>query len=143
MPAVLADAERIGRVLLNLVHNATKFTPRGGTITVGARASGDQVTFHVTDTGVGINPDELPRIFERFYKVDSARAAGRGREATSGTGLGLAIAKHIIQSHGGAIWAASRRGEGTQFYFTLPVAPALSRSGDAAGPAPPVRPSAG
>jgi two-component system phosphate regulon sensor histidine kinase PhoR len=129
LPLVLADHEKIGRVLSNLIHNATKFTPSGGSIVVGARATGDQVTMSVADNGVGISPQDLPRIFERFYKVDSARSGIGPRQASSGTGLGLAIAKHIVQSHHGSIWAESRPGQGARFFFTLPVAsPAVGRS---------------
>ncbi len=115
LPPVLADVERARLVLTNLMHNAVKFTPPGGQITVGARPAGEDVTISVQDTGVGIPADDLPRIFERFYKADRARSGG-------GTGLGLAIAKHIVQGHGGRIWAESVEGEGSTFFFTLPVA---------------------
>lgn len=118
VPEVLADAERIQQVITNLVHNAIKFTPTGGTVTVTAAQSGDEVLITVTDTGVGIPADDLPRIFERFYKIDRARSAG------GGTGLGLSIARHIVQAHGGQIWATSTEGQGSTFYFTLPLAPA-------------------
>ena len=115
LPPVLADVERVRLVLTNLVHNAVKFTPPGGKITVGARPNGEHVVLSVQDTGVGIPADDLPRIFERFYKADRARSGG-------GTGLGLAIAKHIVQGHGGRIWAESVEGEGSTFSFTLPAA---------------------
>ena len=108
-------------VLVNLVHNAIKFTNPGGSITLSARADGPEILVSVRDSGVGVPPDDLPRIFERFYKVDKARAAGP--EGDGGTGLGLAIAKHIVQAHGGRIWAESRYGEGSTFYFTLPMLP--------------------
>ena len=114
LPPVLADAERIQQVVTNLVHNAVKFTPSGGEVTISAVASGDEVVVSVRDTGVGIPADDLPRIFERFYKADHARSGG-------GTGLGLAIAKHIVQGHGGRIWAESVEGRGSTFYFSLPV----------------------
>jgi two-component system phosphate regulon sensor histidine kinase PhoR len=115
LPMVLADADRARLVLTNLVHNAVKFTPPGGQVTVAARPDGEEVILSVQDTGVGIPADDLPRIFERFYKADRARSGG-------GTGLGLAIAKHIVQGHGGRIWVESVEGEGSSFYFTLSVA---------------------
>lgn len=110
------DQKLIGRVLGNLIHNALKFTPPDGRITIGAEAGAEKITVSVRDTGVGIPPEELPRIFERFYKVDQARGK-------SGTGLGLAIARHIVEAHGGKIWAESKPGQGAVFYFTLPTAP--------------------
>ena len=112
---VLADPERAREVITNLVHNAIKFTPAGGRVTITAQAGGDEVIFSVRDTGIGIPVDDLPRIFERFYKTDRARSGG-------GTGLGLAIARHIVQGHGGRIWAESVEGQGSTFRFTLPAA---------------------
>ncbi|HMA34058.1 MAG TPA: ATP-binding protein [Chloroflexia bacterium] len=122
LPPVDVDATRVEQVLVNLVHNAIKFTPRGGQVTVGATLQPEGICITVADTGIGIPADDLPRIFERFYKVDKARAGARKREG--GTGLGLAIAKHIVQAHGGRIWATSPRERGTTFYFTLPCATA-------------------
>ncbi|MGQ9502605.1 MAG: sensor histidine kinase [Anaerolineae bacterium] len=112
LPPVLADVERARQVVSNLVHNAIKFTPAGGTITVWAESRGAEVQLAVQDTGVGISAEDLPRIFERFYKADRARSGG-------GTGLGLAIARHIVQAHGGRIWAESVEGSGSTFFFTL------------------------
>jgi len=112
---VLADLERMSQVVTNIVHNAIKFTPSGGRITVRARQTATEVVYSVADTGPGIAAQDLARIFERFYKADRARAGG-------GTGLGLAIAKHIVQGHGGRIWAESRLGDGSTFFFTLPLA---------------------
>jgi two-component system phosphate regulon sensor histidine kinase PhoR len=124
LPQVLADAERVRQVVTNLLHNAIKFTRPGGKVTVRAYPVEDEgqlpkadryhsaVIIEVADTGVGIPADDLPRIFERFYKADRARSGG-------GTGLGLAIAKHIVQGHGGRIWAESIEGQGSTFYFTL------------------------
>jgi two-component system, OmpR family, phosphate regulon sensor histidine kinase PhoR len=109
------DRKLIGRVLSNLIHNAIKFTPRNGQITIGAEATAEKITVSVSDTGAGIPPEDLPRIFERFYKVDRARGK-------SGTGLGLAIARHVVEAHGGKIWAESKPGQGAVFYFTVPVA---------------------
>jgi two-component system phosphate regulon sensor histidine kinase PhoR len=102
-------------VLINLIHNAVKFTPPGGKITVSSYQDGDHIVFFVRDTGVGIAAKDLNRIFERFYKADRARAGG-------GTGLGLSIARHMIESHGGYIWAESEEQAGSTFFFTLPIA---------------------
>jgi two-component system phosphate regulon sensor histidine kinase PhoR len=129
LPPIYADRERIEQVLVNLVHNAIKFTNPDGSVTLGAEADDGrdgEVRISVRDTGVGIPPDDLPRIFERFYKVDKARAANRDRrdrpDSEGGTGLGLAIAKHVVQAHGGRIWAESVYGHGSTFCFTLPIA---------------------
>jgi two-component system phosphate regulon sensor histidine kinase PhoR len=118
LPAMSADRARIEQVMLNLVHNAIKFTPSGGRITVSARADRASIVVTVADTGVGVAEEEMPRLFERFYKADRARSS-------NGTGLGLAIAKHIVQVHGGVIWAESKPGEGARFFFSVPRADAL------------------
>ena len=112
---VEVDRKMIGRVLGNLIHNAIKFTPDRGRISIEAAADEDKVKLSVADTGVGIPAEDLPRIFERFYKVDRARGK-------SGTGLGLAIARHVVEAHGGRIWAESVEGKGATFYFTVPKA---------------------
>lgn len=111
----LMDEQQVGRVLANLVHNAIKFTPEGGTISIDAIETGEDVRICVSDTGPGIPKDEQTRIFERFYKADRARSQG-------GTGLGLAIARHIVEGHGGRIWVESQPGHGATFCFTLPKA---------------------
>jgi two-component system phosphate regulon sensor histidine kinase PhoR len=102
-------------VIANLVHNAVKFTPEGGIISLYATADGEDVRICVSDTGPGIPRPEQERIFERFYKQDRARTKG-------GTGLGLAIARHIVEGHGGRIWVESIPGHGATFCFTLPKA---------------------
>lgn len=117
LPSIVVDLDRIQQVMANLVQNAIKFTPAGGAIHVQVAHHPDrgELLVAVCDTGAGIAPDDLPRIFERFYKADRARSGG-------GAGLGLAIAKHIVQAHGGRIWAESTYGKGSNFYFTLPIA---------------------
>jgi two-component system phosphate regulon sensor histidine kinase PhoR len=115
LPPVLADLKRLQQVFTNLVHNAIKFTHPGGEVRVTARVGESEVVFTVHDTGIGIPSEDLPRIFERFYKADRARTSG-------GTGLGLAIAKHIVLAHGGRIWVESALGQGSAFYFTIPLA---------------------
>lgn len=114
LPLVLADAPRLEQVLVNLIHNAIKFTPRGGSISVTAVAKNTAVEFSVTDTGVGISTDNLQRVFERFYKADPARNK-------SGTGLGLAVAKHLVEAHEGHIGVESAEGRGSRFYLTIPT----------------------
>ena len=118
------------RVLVNLIHNAIKFTPSSGKIVIGTITQIDQHTqrFFVRDTGVGISAEELPRVFERFYKTDRARSkAGFIGPGGGGTGLGLAIARHVIESHGGRIWAESSPGNGSTFSFTLPIATVIKK----------------
>ncbi len=115
LPLVFADPDRIGQVVINLLHNAIKFTPSGGQITVSARQKDEFVIFSVRDTGVGIDQKDLNRIFERFYKADRARTGG-------GTGLGLSISRHMIEAHGGKIWVESQEGMGSTFHFSLPIA---------------------
>lgn len=115
LPEIQADPVRLEQVLVNLIHNALKFSPVNGEITLRVTPEGQMVRFAVQDTGLGIPADDLPRIFERFYRVDRSRTGG-------GTGLGLSIAKHLVEAHGGKIWAESREGEGSTFYFNLPVA---------------------
>ncbi len=113
------DADRLEQVLANLVDNAIKYGSAGGSVVIGGRQAGDgQVEVSVRDDGPGIPPDALERVFERFYRVDKARSREQG-----GTGLGLSIVKHIVQGHGGAVWARSELGHGTTFFFTLPKAP--------------------
>jgi two-component system phosphate regulon sensor histidine kinase PhoR len=112
LPVIKADHDRVRQALINLVHNAVKFNRPGGTVTVSTRADAKSVTVSVSDTGIGISKDDLPHVFERFYKADKARPTG-------GSGLGLAIAKHVVQAHGGSIWAQSEEGKGSTFSFSL------------------------
>jgi two-component system OmpR family sensor kinase len=149
LPPVLADASRIGQVLDNLVENALRHTPAGGTLTLAARSgepeaqathplrkarAGDSapaileqaahtapraVAFSVSDTGTGIAPDDLPHVFDRFYRADKSRA----RDG-AGSGLGLAIVRGLVEAHGGRVWAESTPGAGARFPFTLPAVPA-------------------
>ena len=116
LPPVLADREAIHQVFANLIDNAMKYGPSGGRIDLGARAAQRGIEFYVRDFGTGISSEHLPRLFERFYRVDKARSRESG-----GTGLGLAIAKHIMLAHSGSIRAESEIARGTTFLFTLPT----------------------
>jgi two-component system, OmpR family, phosphate regulon sensor histidine kinase PhoR len=115
---IMGDEERLGQLMLNLLHNAVKFSPAGGDVMVRLRSTPAEVLIEVQDSGVGIPRSDLDRIFERFYKADRARVRGAG-----GTGLGLAIARHVAQRHGGRIWAESEEGKGSLFAVALPRAP--------------------
>jgi two-component system phosphate regulon sensor histidine kinase PhoR len=116
LPDIAADRRRLAEVLQNLLDNAIQYTTPGGQIILSASASASEVTFIVSDTGIGIPRADQPRIFERFYRVDAARSREVG-----GTGLGLAIAKHLVEAHGGRIWVESEVGQGSRFYFTVPI----------------------
>ena len=115
LPRLFADERRLEQVLVNLLHNAIKFTPSGGAIRISGVEVNGVVEVSVQDSGVGIAREDLERIFERFYKADKSRSS-------TGTGLGLAIARHIVELHGGKIRAESEEGRGSRFLFTLPVA---------------------
>jgi two-component system phosphate regulon sensor histidine kinase PhoR len=117
LPQVLADREAIHQVFSNLIDNAMKYGRGGGRVELGARAAQRGIEFYVKDFGGGISSEHLPRLFERFYRVDKARSRESG-----GTGLGLAIAKHIMRAHGGSIRAESELNHGSVFLFTLPTA---------------------
>jgi two-component system phosphate regulon sensor histidine kinase PhoR len=114
LPNVEIDLQRLEQVLVNLVHNAVKFTRAGGEILLFAEAGNGEVGFAVQDTGTGIPAEDVSRIFERFYRVDKSRTG-------SGTGLGLSIARHIVEAHKGRIWVESVEGQGSTFRFTIPV----------------------
>jgi two-component system sensor histidine kinase BaeS len=118
LPLVRADEDRIGQVLLNLVGNALQYTPSGGRVSLSAQREGGSVRFSVQDTGIGISPEHLSHVFERFYRVDKSRSRAGG-----GSGIGLTIAKHLVEAHGGHIEAASDGpGQGSTFSFTLAAA---------------------
>ncbi len=114
---VQADPDRLTQVLDNLLDNAIRHTPRAGEVHVELRAIPGFVRFEVRDSGSGIAPEDLPRVFERFYRSDAARSRDRG-----GSGLGLAIARSIVKSHGGQIGVTSSMSEGALFWFEIPEA---------------------
>jgi two-component system phosphate regulon sensor histidine kinase PhoR len=129
LPIIKADNDRIRQALTNLVHNAIKFNHPRGRVTVSTKVDEGSAIISVSDTGIGISKEDLPHVFERFYKADKARPRG-------GTGLGLAIAKHVVQAHGGSIWAQSEEGKGSIFSFSLPLKtnPDIDNSKDLAKP---------
>jgi two-component system phosphate regulon sensor histidine kinase PhoR len=114
LPEVRADRDRVRQTIINLVHNAIKFNKVGGNVILSSRTDNNSVIVEISDTGGGISKEDLPHVFERFYKADKARSKG-------GSGLGLAIAKHTIQAHGGKVWATSEQGKGSTFTFSLPL----------------------
>lgn len=162
LPDAWADASRAGEVLINLIHNGIKYTLPGGSVTISAEVietstageprSAEQhakeaqymLVVHVADTGIGIDEDDLTRVFERFFKVDRARtremdeAALPETRAAAGTGLGLAIARHLVELHGGHVWAESRVGKGSVFSFSLPLVEASAATTAVEPPAPSV-----
>jgi len=115
LPPVLADSDRLERILLNVLSNALKYSASNTEVLVQARQSGKEVVTSVTDHGIGIPAEALPHIFERFYRAKTARKA-------EGLGLGLYITKMLVEAHGGRVWAESELNKGSTFYFTLPLA---------------------
>jgi two-component system phosphate regulon sensor histidine kinase PhoR len=113
-----ADPKHLEQDLINLLDNGIKYTPEDGTLEISVTEREDEFLFAIKDNGIGIPKEDLPRIFERFYRVDKGRSKELG-----GTGLGLSIVKHIVQAHHGRVWAESQLGKGSTFYFTLPKAP--------------------
>jgi two-component system phosphate regulon sensor histidine kinase PhoR len=114
LPTILIDEDRLEQVLINLIHNAIKFTPPGGKIYVSAEQKENSIIFAVQDTGVGIPAKDIDRIFERFYKTDRSRSQ-------SGTGLGLSIARHLVEAHQGKLWVESMVNKGSTFHFSIPI----------------------
>jgi histidine kinase len=118
LPHVRADAGRLLQVLLNLLGNALRYTPSGGQVTMRACCEGSQMVIRVQDTGIGIAAEHLPYLCERFYRVDKSRTSASG-----GSGIGLTIARHLVEAHGGHLWATSPGpGQGSTFSFILPLA---------------------
>ncbi|NLI00124.1 MAG: hypothetical protein GX446_11620, partial [Chthonomonadales bacterium] len=115
---VWANRDQMEQVILNLVDNAVKYTPSGGTVTVSVTTENSNAVLTVTDTGIGILQEHLPRIFERFYRVDKARSRQSG-----GTGLGLSIVKNIVEAHGGRVEAQSEYNRGSVFRIEIPISP--------------------
>jgi len=117
LPKIKADETRFSQVMINLLDNAIKYSSEGGTTSIFAKVVENVLQIDISDTGIGISENDLPRIFERFYRVDKARSRELG-----GTGLGLSIVKHIVSSHGGQVWVKSELGLGSTFSFTIPLA---------------------
>jgi histidine kinase len=117
LPVVSADKWRMTQVMLNLLGNALQYTPQGGQVTVTAQPDQDRIVVRVADTGIGIAPEHLPHLFERFYRVDRSRSRAGG-----GSGIGLTISRYLVEAHGGQLWAKSAGpGQGSTFTFTLPT----------------------
>jgi len=129
---IVADERKVKQILLNLLSNAVKFTPEGGRVSLTATAAGDGLTIAVSDTGIGIAPEDQATIFEEFRQV--GRDDARKQE---GTGLGLTLAKKFVELHGGRIWVQSQVGQGSTFAFTLPLQPDDRSASDQGGGGPP------
>ena len=122
IPPLYLDVRRVQRVLYNLIQNSVRYTPPDGSIMLRAKDGGSEVQVEITDTGIGILENDMPHIFQKFYRADDARSRDSG-----GAGLGLAIARGIVEAHGGRIWVRSQEGKGSTFAFTLPKTPSSSR----------------
>ena len=118
IPPIMADPDKVDQILTNLVNNAIKYSPEGGTITVTIERRGDALRYTVTDQGMGIPPEHLDKVFDRFHRIDNADTLKAG-----GTGIGLYLVKHLVEAHGGKIWVESETGKGSSFIFELPVTP--------------------
>lgn len=123
LPRVMGDEERLIQVMINLISNAIKFTPKGGKISIRAKPKGEKLLVQVVDNGAGIPAEALPQLFQRFYQVDNSATRQVG-----GSGLGLYITKQIVEAHGGRIWVESRLGAGSCFSFTIPLANQMERA---------------
>ncbi|MSQ15158.1 MAG: HAMP domain-containing sensor histidine kinase [Dehalococcoidia bacterium] len=128
VPPLVMDTKRVQRVLYNLLQNAIRHTPEDGTIVIRATDAGSEIHVSVLDTGEGISPADLPRIFDEFHRTDKARSRSHG-----GSGLGLRIAKGIVEAHGGRIWAQSALGKGAVFTFTLPKSTSQAKVAESVG----------
>ena len=112
------DRDRLMQVMINLLDNACQYTPPGGQVSIEVKRQGHEVLVAVHDSGMGIPPEHLPNVFTRFYRVDKSRS----RQAGGGSGIGLTIARHLVEAHGGRLWAESQGvGKGSTFAFTLPL----------------------
>lgn len=120
IPVIIADEDKVDQILTNLTNNAIKYSPRGGEVTVVCRRNGDGVIMTVRDQGMGIPEEHLPKVFERFHRVDN-----RDTRQVGGTGIGLYLVKHLVEAHGGKIWVESEVGKGSSFIFTLPKSPPM------------------
>jgi signal transduction histidine kinase len=128
LPRVAADLDKVRQVLVNLVENAIKYSPDGGSVEVGAAAHDQAIRFHVRDEGLGIDPEEQERVFEKFYRADPQMLRGVG-----GTGLGLYICKELVGRMGGRIWVEANGEKGSVFVFELPTADVVAHGGHGAG----------
>jgi len=126
LPLVQADQDRVAQVLHNLLSNALRYTPAGGSVNITAAPTDEGVEIAVSDTGQGIPPEDLPHIFDRFWRANRSRA--RDEHEMGGSGLGLSIAQSLIKAQGGRIWAESTRGQGSTFRFVLPVTSNLAQA---------------
>ena len=138
VPTVGADIDKTRQVLVNLVENAMKYSPEGGSVEVGVEPRGDAVRFYVRDEGLGIAPEDQDRIFEKFYRADPQMIRGVG-----GTGLGLYICKELVARMGGRIWAETNDGKGSAFFFELQAAEVFAHGAGLSGPSKKIRPGAG
>jgi two-component system phosphate regulon sensor histidine kinase PhoR len=118
IPSVLGDADKFDQIMTNLVSNAIKYSPSGGTVTVNIKSEGDTLTVAVSDEGIGIPEDKLSRVFEKFERVDD-----RDTRQAGGTGIGLFLVKHLVERHDGEVWVKSDPGQGSTFTFRVPLHP--------------------